>query len=59
MCVPRDDNRYFLPSVVTVFNHMICGQVPRGLTDVFIRFLKSQGTIHAEVKGDVVDRGNG
>ena len=59
MCVPRDENRYFPPSVVTVFNHMICGQVPRELTDVFIRFLKSQGTIHAEVKGDVVDRGYG
>ena len=59
MCVPRDENRYFPPSVVTVFNHMICGQVPRELTDVFIRFLKSEGTIHAEVKGDVVDRGYG
>ena len=59
MCEPRDENRYFPPSVVAVFNNMICGQVPRELTDVFIRFLKSQGTIHAEVKGDVVDRGYG
>ena len=59
ICVAEPNNKYDKTAVATLINNRICGHVPAGLSTIFARFLNSQGSIHAKVVGNVIDRGYG
>ena len=61
VCKAEPNSKYDKTAVVVVLpNNQVTGHVPRNLSSIFTRFLASQGSkIHAEVVGEVIDRGYG